>query len=831
MTRTDAVDTALRSAVASVFETLEARRLLAAPEIGPLPFEPEAVAGHPIYLPLQISDADGDAVDDLTVSVVETPGEEANGSAEVLPRENRFLEMDVAGPDFSGTMTFQLFDNVAPETTSRIAALADTGFYDGLEIFRVIDDFILQFGDPANDGTGVLDPDGEPNTGDERRSPEFTFEDEFDPDSLFTGDGQLAMANSGKDTNGSQFFVTEGPVRNLDFNHTIFGQLISGFDVRDAVIESPTGVDDEGNQTQRPAETITVTGVRTVENQTDGVARFLPSAPGDYTLRVTAVDDNGEQSTRDLTVSVGPDVAGDGEDFDDPPFLLLQSDLSLLTDVGQAITFDLPATDVDGDPLAYYASFVDFTAGVEQNAQFRQILNEVFTTGQNPATGQNLVTNGPAGNLDVSQEDARVTYTPADGFAGPVQVFVYTVQQGFNATNVNSQIDKQLVLIGVGDDAASGTGQTVLATEGQELDDVAVARFLDQAGEDAEADDWSAVIDWGDGEVTDGEVVALDDEGAFEVRGDHTYETLDGDVPLRVTIVGDRGARLELVGEVDGVGPVSLDPENRALRVDGTEADDQISLERDGDMLIVTVNGEETEVDANDVDLIELFGGDGDDEIVVGQDGPNTRVFAGAGNDSVTGGGGNDEIFGEAGDDELDGRGGNDMMDGGDGADYLMGGTDLGDIDDEIVEAGFYDRDTLIGGDGDDTLSGGRDANDLRGGPGDDLLNGSGSRDTLDGGEGNDRLRGFGNDDLLQGGEGGDVLLGDALEGERGGEDNGGDDTLEGGAGDDVLLGYFGDDLFRGGLGADGLFGGDGIDTDDEDDENDIVDDEVENRG
>ena len=100
----------------------------------------------------------------------------------------------------------------------RSRGLVEANFYDNLTFHRVVPDFVIQGGDPPGDGTG---------------GPGFQFDDEFHPDAIFTGDAQLAMANSGKDTNGSQFFVTIGPQRHLDFNHTIFGQLVRGRDVLD----------------------------------------------------------------------------------------------------------------------------------------------------------------------------------------------------------------------------------------------------------------------------------------------------------------------------------------------------------------------------------------------------------------------------------------------------------------------------------------------------------------------------------------------------------------------------------------------------------------------
>ena len=784
-----------RAAAAVCFEPLEGRRLLAAPSLADLPFAANPVVGSSIFLPVTTTDADGDAVVDLSATVTSSP-DGADGTATFLPRENRFLQMDVSG---FGTMTYQLFDNIAPETVSRLSGLADSGFYDGLQIFRVIDGFVFQFGSPTNNG----------QSGPGQGGPDFTFDDEFDPEALFTGTGQLAMANSGKDTNSSQFFVTDGPVRSLDLNHTVFGQLVSGFNVRDAIQAVPVGASASG-ENSLPDDAITVTRVRTVANDTDGVVRFIADQPGDYTVRVTATDSTGASSTRDYdltavadTTTVPTDANNDGTpdgeqtvDFDDPP-ILLPFTTNLVTEAGQAITFDTPSTDVDGQAVSYTASFTDVNPFQAQVAQ-----------------------SGPAGTISVDSDNATVTYTPADGYTGPAGVYVYVAQQGGNASYVNSTFDKQLVNIGVGDSAASGSAATVAALQNQSLDDVTVASFSDQDAA-GRASDWTARIDWGDGTISDGTVLATAGQGQFAVTGSHSYGTIADDLPLRVMLVGNNGARLDLVGQTAVLAPSVLT--GRSLRVNGGSGSDTITLDRDGDTITATVNGQSADYDAGDVDLLEIFAGDGDDAVLLGRDAPNTRIFGGAGDDTLAGGYGNDELLGQDGDDVLDGSGGNDSIDGGDGDDYLMGGTDL-DYADDVVTGGFYDRDTLLGGAGNDTLSGGRDANDLQGGDGDDLLNGSGSRDTLDGGTGSDLLRGYGNADSLVGGDGDDTLLGDAQDGPRGGADNGGDDTLEGGDGNDVLFGYYANDLFRGGTGTDTLFGGDGTDTDDDNDPSDVLD-------
>ncbi len=124
-----------------------------------------------------------------------------------------------------GRITCQFFQKEAPKTVANFIALAqgtkdwvdpttqkkmhDKPLYDGTIFHRVIPEFMIQGGDPA--GTGAGDPG-------------YTFEDEFNPDLNFDVPGRLAMANSGPNTNGSQFFITEVPTEHLNQKHTIFGQ-------------------------------------------------------------------------------------------------------------------------------------------------------------------------------------------------------------------------------------------------------------------------------------------------------------------------------------------------------------------------------------------------------------------------------------------------------------------------------------------------------------------------------------------------------------------------------------------------------------------------------
>jgi cyclophilin family peptidyl-prolyl cis-trans isomerase len=132
-----------------------------------------------------------------------------------------------------GPIELELFDGDAPKTVENFRKLAGDGFYDGVIFHRVIPDFMIQGGDPTGTGSG---------------GPGYTFDDEFNDHPVVRG--ALAMANSGPNTNGSQFFiVTAGACPWLDGKHTVFGEVTGGMDVVDAISQVETGAGDRPNET------------------------------------------------------------------------------------------------------------------------------------------------------------------------------------------------------------------------------------------------------------------------------------------------------------------------------------------------------------------------------------------------------------------------------------------------------------------------------------------------------------------------------------------------------------------------------------------------------
>ncbi|MCH8149041.1 MAG: peptidylprolyl isomerase [Planctomycetes bacterium] len=119
-----------------------------------------------------------------------------------------------------GSIRVQLYDDKAPNTCANFEKLAGQGFYDGLKFHRVIDSFMVQTGCPQGTGTG---------------GPGYQFEDEFHDDLKHDGPGVLSMANSGPNSNGSQFFITHVPCGHLDGKHSVFGRVLEGQEIVDAI--------------------------------------------------------------------------------------------------------------------------------------------------------------------------------------------------------------------------------------------------------------------------------------------------------------------------------------------------------------------------------------------------------------------------------------------------------------------------------------------------------------------------------------------------------------------------------------------------------------------
>ena len=131
-----------------------------------------------------------------------------------------------------GEIEIKLMSEVAPRACENFIGLVKKGYYDGLIFHRVIKNFMIQGGDPSGTGSGGKSIWGKP------------FEDEVNPSVYFGKTGLLAMANSGPNTNGSQFFITTAKTPWLNMRHTIFGEVISGYEIVQKIENTATGASD-----------------------------------------------------------------------------------------------------------------------------------------------------------------------------------------------------------------------------------------------------------------------------------------------------------------------------------------------------------------------------------------------------------------------------------------------------------------------------------------------------------------------------------------------------------------------------------------------------------
>ena len=379
-----------------------------------------------------------------------------------------------------GDMVFMWFKDVAPGTVDVLSGLTSAGFYNSNTIFhRMVPGFVIQGGDPLTNGTG---------------GPVFRYDDEFNTNALFSGHGQLALANSGKDTDGSQFFVTYGSQRSLDLGYTLFGQLLRGFNVLTNVINTPT------DGTQRPLADVIITRASLVPDMTDTVLRLTGTNLAGVSGTITLVADDGAEgrATNFFTATTITDTQNE------PPILRAAPITNKLCAVNGRLTNFIAAVDMEGNPFSYAAGFQDGTA----------------------ANATNSTINGGTGQLVI---------VPNSGYSGPLNLYVQV--------GVFSVTDQQLFTVAVGDTPITASATTFVARPSAPFSNQLVATFTNGLSASA-ASNFTATINWGDNSVTSG-VIQTNAAGWKEVRGSHTF-TNAGNYPVLVTINSYLGADAEV---------------------------------------------------------------------------------------------------------------------------------------------------------------------------------------------------------------------------------------------------------------------------------------------
>lgn len=313
------------------------------------------LVGSPLHVPLDGYDANGGPLT-YEISVQNVTGDPGI-TAEVLSG-NRSARVDVEG---YGDMVFELFEQRAPLATGRMIELAGEDFYEDILFHRVIDDFVIQGGDPLGTGTGG--------------STKGDFDDQFDEDLQHNRTGLLSMAKSSDDTNDSQFFITEGDntntLRNLDYNHTVFGLLVEGEANRAAISDTPV-------TSQRPNTPVEMNGIEIFEDTENGVLmlKATDGATGSADVTVTVRDQDGNTSQRTFRVTLQDDV------FENRPYLVNTPALTTVSQ-GEVAQVQLESVDVDGGDVFYFNSALPagFSGGVNASTGLLAVTPPASFTG------------------------------------------------------------------------------------------------------------------------------------------------------------------------------------------------------------------------------------------------------------------------------------------------------------------------------------------------------------------------------------------------------------------------------------------------------------------
>jgi cyclophilin family peptidyl-prolyl cis-trans isomerase len=394
-----------------------------------------------------------------------------------------------------GDMTFVLFREFAPHTVDVIQGLTESAFYTSNTIFhRVVTNFVIQGGDPSTNGTG---------------GPVFRYDDEFNPQAIFSGNGQLALANSGKDTDGSQFFVTLGPQRALDFGYTLFGQLLRGFSVLTNIINTPADTN------SRPLADVIITKASFVPDTSDTVLTLagtnLAGVLG--TISVIADDGAGGLATNSFTASTIADTNND------QPFLYPNTVTNFVAPVNGRLTNIVTALDLESNVFYW------FVYGLDPNAT-----NSTFS---------------------IVNSQLLMVIVPDANYAGPAG-FRFVVSSNPN-WNLYHQIyppslwppyDTQSYTFTFGDTAISALGTNFVANALMPFTNQFLATFTNGVP-GSPTNNFTAFINWGDNS-TNGGVTAMSPNGQKEVLGSHTY-TNEGDYPIYLTIQSTVGASTTVV--------------------------------------------------------------------------------------------------------------------------------------------------------------------------------------------------------------------------------------------------------------------------------------------
>ena len=405
-----------------------------------------------------------------------------------------------------GDLTFMLFPEYAPHAVSIFQGLSASGFYNSNTIFhRVIAGFMNQGGDPLTNGMGGL---------------VFRYDDEFNPQAIFSGNGQLALANSGPDTDGSQFFVTVAPYRSAyrsgypptgDFNYTIFGQLVRGFNVLSSINNTATDAN------SRPLANVIITQAGFVPDTSDTVLTLVATNQAGVvgTIKVIADDGVGGRATNTFTATTITDTNSNAQ-----PFFYGGAVTNLVAPMGVTLTNFINVVELDGYALYWFPTF----ANCDLSGNYGNSVLQTLTY-----------------NVTNVQGQLQLFVHPVTDYAGPVNIVI--------DVSCNSYWDEYQLLVlppyaqqvfnfVFGDTPIAAQPANLAAQRTAPFTNLLLATFTNGVAGSA-VTNFFATINWGDNTITSGTITT--NAARFkQVLGTHAY-TNSGDYPVYVTIQSSLG--------------------------------------------------------------------------------------------------------------------------------------------------------------------------------------------------------------------------------------------------------------------------------------------------